>query len=70
MTMTAEELTSQITILGEKIKQAKAENQPKETWDEFLQSMLQLKVCVRTRQRSSDGIDLIGCALAFLLRVR
>lgn len=41
---TPEELTAQITELGEKIKVAKADKQPKELWDEHLQAMLKAKV--------------------------
>ena len=41
---TPEELTAQITELGNKIKQAKADKQPKELWDEHLQAMLKAKV--------------------------
>jgi len=42
--LTAEEITTQIIALGDKIKQAKAEKKPKEFWDEFLQSMFALKI--------------------------
>lgn len=41
---TAEEITAQIVELGNKIKQAKADKQPKELWDEHLQAMLKAKV--------------------------
>ncbi len=41
---TPEELTAQITELGNKIKEAKADKQPKELWDEHLQAMLKAKV--------------------------
>jgi hypothetical protein len=44
MALTAEEITSQIADLGEKIKQAKIEKKTQEFWGEFLQSMLTLKV--------------------------
>ena len=44
---TPEELTAQITDLGNKIKQAKADKQPKELWDEHLQAMLKAKVRLR-----------------------
>lgn len=43
---TPEELSAQITELGNKIKQAKADKQPKELWDEHLQAMLKAKVRV------------------------
>ena len=43
-TLTPEEITGQITEMGDKIKQAKADKQPKELWDEYLQNMLKLKV--------------------------
>lgn len=43
-TTTPEEITAQITEFGEKIKQAKVDKQPKELWDEYLKSMLQLKI--------------------------
>ena len=42
---TPEELTALITELGDKIKAAKADKQPKELWDEHLQAMLKAKVC-------------------------
>jgi hypothetical protein len=45
--LTAEEITSQIADLGEKIKQAKIEKKTQEFWGEFLQSMLALKVRLR-----------------------
>lgn len=41
---TPEEITAQITDLGNKIKQAKADKQPKELWDEHLQAMMKAKV--------------------------
>mmetsp|Transcript_17504 Transcript_17504/g.35984 ORF Transcript_17504/g.35984 Transcript_17504/m.35984 type:complete len:612 (+) Transcript_17504:145-1980(+) len=41
---TPEEITALITGLGEKIKQAKADKQPKELWDEHLQAMLKAKI--------------------------
>ena len=44
MALTAEEITSEIAVLGEKIKQAKIEKKTQEFWGEFLQSMLALKV--------------------------
>jgi len=44
LTAEAEDVTSQIIALGDKIKQAKAEKKPKEFWDEFLQSMFALKI--------------------------
>lgn len=43
---TPEEITAQITELGDKIKAAKADKQPKELWDEHLQAMLKAKVCI------------------------
>lgn len=43
-TLTPEEITGQITEMGDKIKQAKADKQPKELWDEYLQNMLKLKI--------------------------
>jgi hypothetical protein len=49
--LTAEEITSQIADLGEKIKQAKIEKKTQEFWGEFLQSMLALKVRFRLRLR-------------------
>ena len=49
---TAEEITAQITELGNKIKQAKADKQPKELWDEHLQGMMKAKV------RDSSGIGI------------
>lgn len=39
-----EELSKQITELGEKIKEAKKEKKPKEEWDPYLQQMLAAKV--------------------------
>jgi hypothetical protein len=62
---TPEELTAQITELGEKIKQAKADKQPKELWDEHLQAMLQAKVrvpsgytkCVESKRIESNRIE-------------
>uniref|UniRef100_A0A7S4AUM4 aspartate--tRNA ligase n=1 Tax=Pseudo-nitzschia australis TaxID=44445 RepID=A0A7S4AUM4_9STRA len=44
MSSTPEEITAQITEMGNKIKQAKADKQPKELWDEYLQNMLKLKI--------------------------
>ena len=43
---TPEELTALIAELGDKVKQAKADKQPKELWDEHLQAMLKAKVRV------------------------
>ena len=47
MTMTEEELAAVITELGEQIKFAKTNKQPKEVWDPLLQEMLQCKVQFR-----------------------
>jgi aspartyl-tRNA synthetase len=44
---TAEEITAQITEFGNKIKQAKADKQPKELWDEHLQAMLKAKIAYK-----------------------
>ncbi len=50
---TPEELAAQITEMGEKIKAAKADKQPKELWDEHLQAMLKAKV--RQSNRGLEG---------------
>lgn len=44
---TPEEITAQITDLGNKIKQAKADKQPKELWDEHLQAMMKAKIAYK-----------------------
>jgi hypothetical protein len=63
MALTAEEITSQIADLGEKIKQAKIEKKTQEFWGEFLQSMLTLKVrCV-----TFTSLRLYGFKAAFTL---
>jgi len=43
-TISEEELTKKISVLGEQIKQAKSENKPKEEWEPLLKEMLAAKV--------------------------